>query len=82
MQDDKPAEPTVTSSPEAKTLRGWGVVRMSPWRFVGLFSNPEAAQSKARAMGPEYQAHYGAQRAGTDDFVWADEGEVATTNDP
>jgi hypothetical protein len=56
---------------EGKTLTGWGVIRNSPWHFVGIFPTQEGAECKAQEMGVGYIAVYGENREGSDDFVWS-----------
>jgi hypothetical protein len=58
--------------PIGKTLRGWGVIRPSPYHFVGLYRTKSEAAEKAVAMGPEYLVSYGAQEAETENFFAAE----------
>ncbi|EAC2149999.1 hypothetical protein DUE02_13440 [Salmonella enterica subsp. enterica] len=51
-------------------VKGWAVVRNSPWHLVGVFATEEDAETEARKMGDEYEVHYGSHRTGSDDFVW------------
>jgi hypothetical protein len=53
-----------------RTLKGWGVIRENPWHFAGLFPTREAAEAKAKELGPGYIARPGEQQEGTDNFVW------------
>ena len=53
-----------------KTLVGWGVVRGNPWHFDGLQPSREAAISRARELGGEYEFHWGHNQDGTDNFIW------------
>jgi hypothetical protein len=62
---------TPMSYEEGKTREGWGVFRIEPWHFAGLFETREAAEAKAREMGTDYLAKYGEHQAGTDNFVWS-----------
>lgn len=55
---------------EGKTLRGWGVVSLEPWKFAGLFSNKPDAEKEALKLGGNYVVRFGDNRDGTDDFVW------------
>lgn len=50
-------------------IKGWGVYRMEPWHFVGLFSNAEEAEALRSDKGPDYKVSFGSHRLGTDDFV-------------
>lgn len=56
------------SYPGHKTISGWGVYRMAPWHFVGVFSREEGI-AKAAQLGGEYVCALGEQRAGSDDFI-------------
>lgn len=49
-------------------ISGWGVVRLTPWHFAGLFQTAEPAESKAVEMGAGYVVKYGEQRVGSDEF--------------
>ncbi|EFI4138097.1 hypothetical protein ACLN7X_005188 [Escherichia coli] len=51
-------------------VKGWAVVRSSPWHLVGVFATEEDAEMEARKMGDKYEVHYGSHRTGSDDFVW------------
>lgn len=62
-----------------KSLIGWGVVRDTPWHFVGLFQTQIEAAAKAIDMGPGYMARYG-QSSDSDTFVSEDSGEGLTTH--
>lgn len=55
---------------DGNTVKGWGVFRQEPWHFVGVFPTKEAAEAKARDMGPGYIVAFGENREGTDDFVY------------
>ena len=57
--------------PGAKTLSGWGVARLEPWHFVGLFPSQVEAEAKAAELGPGYVAKFGENEEGTDNFVWS-----------
>jgi hypothetical protein len=48
---------------------GWGVYRMSPWAFAGVFDSEAEAGSRAQALGNFYQVAFGSHRLGSDDFV-------------
>lgn len=56
---------------EGVTLTGWGVVRPSPWHFIGIYETNEIAMAVAAELGTEYEVHFGDNREGTDDFVWS-----------
>jgi hypothetical protein len=49
---------------------GWGVVRNSPWSFLGIYPSEEEAESVAADAGEGYLVRHGSHRPGTDDFVW------------
>ncbi|EPM4984801.1 hypothetical protein ACTL89_004700 [Escherichia coli] len=53
-------------------VKGWVVVRSSPWHLVGVFATEEDAETEARKMGDKYEVHYGSHRTGSDDFVWGE----------
>jgi hypothetical protein len=38
---------------------GWGVYRMSPWAFAGVFDSEAEAGSRAQALGNFYQVAFG-----------------------
>ena len=57
-----------------KTLTGFGVVRLAPWFFVGIYPTKAEATIKAEEMGPEYEVHWGENQDGTDNFVWTSAG--------
>jgi hypothetical protein len=58
-----------TPLPIGKALRGWGVIRPSPYHFLGLYRTKTEAEVRALAMGdPEYLVSYGAQEIGTENF--------------
>ena len=42
-----------------KALKGWGVVRKSPWHFAGLYSTKQEADAKAQEMGAGYVVLFG-----------------------
>lgn len=54
------------------TIKGWGVLRSSPWHFVGLFSDKAQAEAKAREMGADYKVRFGENQEGTDNFIYSD----------
>lgn len=56
--------------PAHEKQSGWGVIRLSPWHFVGLFEDDATAQNEARLRGPDYLVRYGDWRVGTDHFIW------------
>jgi hypothetical protein len=35
-----------------KALKGWGVVRKSPWHFAGLYSTKQEADARRRRWEP------------------------------
>jgi len=51
------------------SVLGWGVIQMTPWKFVDIYASKEAAEAEAFARGPGYSVLYGTHRIGTDDFV-------------
>ena len=52
-----------------KALKGWGVVRKSPWHFAGLYPTKQEADAKAQEMGAGYVVLFGEQLQGTDNFI-------------
>ena len=52
-------------------VRGWGVLRNSPWHLEGIFPTKEDAEQRRKALGGEYVVAYGSRRLATDDFVFA-----------
>lgn len=53
----------------AGAVLGWGVMRLEPWAFGGLFLSKEAAEQEASARGGGFVARYGSYKLGTDEFV-------------
>lgn len=49
-------------------IRGWGVVRMSPWAVQGM-SPTEAEAFAACAQPPGFEVKYGARKLDSNDFV-------------
>ena len=49
--------------------KGWGVVRQSPFHLAAVFPEKNLAEAKAEELGPEYAVQYGANPAGSNDFV-------------
>lgn len=50
-------------------VKGWGVYRMEPWHFAGLFSSAEEAEAIRLEKGAAYKASFGSHRQGSDDFI-------------
>lgn len=48
---------------------GWGVYKMKPWHFVGLFGTRSEAEAELKRRGSGYSVAFGANREGTDDFI-------------
>ena len=57
---------------EGRTLVGWGVVRLSPWEFDGIYSSREEAEEEAAKLGPDFEVYWGENQEGTDNFIFAD----------
>jgi len=53
----------------SNSVLGWGVVQMSPWKFVDIYASKDAAEAEAANRGAGYSVSYGTHRIGTDDFV-------------
>lgn len=51
-------------------VKGWGVVRMAPWDFAGLFLTRKLADNELAARGADYVVGYGSRRLGSNDFVF------------
>ena len=54
-------------------VKGWAVVKGSPWHLVGVYATKEVAETKAKMVGDGYEVHYGSYRKGSDDFVWSEQ---------
>lgn len=52
------------------SVKGWGVVRMEPWHFAGLYLTEEAANAIQEKLGDDYKVADGSHRLGSDDFVF------------
>jgi hypothetical protein len=52
-----------------KSVKGWGVVRNSPWHFAGLYPTKQEADAKAREMGSGYVVRLGEEQVGTGIFL-------------
>jgi len=50
-------------------VQGFGVFRMAPWHFAGLFHTREEAQRVQQQLGQTYEVGYGSHRDGSDDFI-------------
>lgn len=50
-------------------VKGWGVVRHSPWHLAGVYASKDVAETKAKSLGDGYTFSYGSHRLGSDDFV-------------
>jgi len=50
-------------------VKGWGVVRNSPWHLAGVYGSKDVAETKAHMLGESYEARYGSHRLGSDDFI-------------
>jgi hypothetical protein len=48
---------------------GWGVFRMKPWSFKGLYLAEADAHNRAQECGKGYKVAYGSMQAGTDNFI-------------
>ena len=57
---------------DGKTIKGWGVVRNSPWHLVGIFDSEQEALAERAKAGPDYVAAYGEGREGADEFIWSE----------
>ena len=50
-------------------IRGWGVIRLSPWHIAGIFDTPQEASALKEKLGAEYEVKYGSNTPGTDNFI-------------
>ena len=57
---------------EGETEEGWGVVRLSPWDFRGIYKGRGEAEVEAARLGRGYRVLWGENRKGTDDFVFSE----------
>lgn len=64
---------------EGETIRGWGVFRGDPWHFDSTHETQADAQARAAELGGAYEVQFGANRAGTDDFVYGNIGTPRRT---
>ena len=55
---------------EPMDIFGWGLVRVCPWHFVGLFVTAAKAHAAREDFGAQYIVRHGVRRIGTDDFKW------------
>ena len=53
----------------AGSVLGWGVVHITPWRFVDIYASKEVAETEAKSRGPRYRVEFGSHRLGSDDFM-------------
>ena len=49
---------------------GWGLLRVEPWHFVGLFASAAEAHAMREVMGDDYIVRHGSHELGTDRFEW------------
>jgi hypothetical protein len=61
------------SIPGDLLTRGWGVVRIEPWRLAGVFDSSADAERLAASLGPEYSVKYGEHAVGSPEFTWVDD---------
>ncbi len=50
-------------------MPGWGVFRMNPWHFAGLYSTHDEAEAEKHRLGNAYEFAHGTHIRGTDEFV-------------
>lgn len=48
--------------------RGWGVVRLNPWRLAGVFVTSSEAEALAEKLGATYTIKFGEHAPGSSDF--------------
>lgn len=51
-------------------VKGFAVVRRSPWHFVNFYSVKYEAEVEQKRMGKDYEVLFGSHRSGSDDFVF------------
>jgi hypothetical protein len=51
-------------------IKGWGVIRKSPWDLVGVFLTQDLANIELRARGFEYVVGYGSRQLGANNFIF------------
>ena len=51
------------------SVLGWAVVRSSPWSFIDIYANKEAAEAEANRLGDGHSVKYGSHELGTDNFI-------------
>ncbi|MCB9973554.1 MAG: trypsin-like peptidase domain-containing protein [Rhodospirillales bacterium] len=52
-------------------LHVWAVLRQNPWELAGIFAVREQAEAYRDELGGDYEAIFGSNRFGTDDFVYS-----------
>jgi len=58
--------------PGKDNISGWGVIRMDPWDFAGVFEFREQAEARSKEKGDGYIVRYGDHAVGSTDFVWSE----------
>ena len=56
-------------------VKGWAVLRPSPWLLHGLYPSRVQADLVKAVLGTDHEVVYGSRRLATDDFVHAGEDE-------
>lgn len=54
-------------------VKGWAVLRSSPWHLHGLYTSRVQADLVKAVLGTDYKVIYGSRRLATDDFIHAGE---------
>jgi hypothetical protein len=50
-------------------VRGFGVLRDSPWHLAGVFRTKAKAEALQDQLGKDYEVAFGSNRKGSDDFI-------------
>jgi hypothetical protein len=51
---------------------GWGVIRMDPWRVLGIYGTSSLAHIRCLEAGKGYEIHLGKGNEAEQRFVWDD----------
>lgn len=51
-------------------IKGWGVVRKSPWDLAGTFLTKAEAEAAQAKLGPSYEVGYGSRQLGSNNFIF------------
>lgn len=51
-------------------MKGWAVIRNSPWDLAGVFLTKELADAEQKVRGEEYVVGYGSRQLGSNNFIF------------